>query len=170
MSDKPSILLVNPPIYDFAAFDFWLKPLGMLSIAGKIANQCNFQIFDFLDRKQGFYKDKPQFKSDDWGRGKFFSVKIQKPDALGKIPRYYQRFGVPGEIFVEFLKTHKPCDFVFVQTVMTYWYPGYQEVIREIKKYWPKAKIVLGGPYTKICQEHSKDIGADFVFTEENKL
>ena len=170
MNDKPSILLVNPPIYDFAAFDFWLKPLGMLSVAGKIAKSADLKIFDFLDRKHKFYKDKPQFKIDNWGRGKFFSVKIQKPKVFDKIPRYFQRFGVPAEIFVEYLKTHNPCDFVFIQTVMTYWYLGYREVIEMIRKHWPRTKIVLGGPYIMICPEHSKSLGADFVFTEENKL
>jgi len=30
------ILLENPPIYDFAAYDFWLKPYGMLSGAGNL--------------------------------------------------------------------------------------------------------------------------------------
>jgi hypothetical protein len=166
MNDKPSVLLVNPPIYDFSALDFWLKPLGMLTIAGKIANRCDFEIFDFLDRSHKFYADKPQFKSDDRGRGKFYSVKIQKPDVLKKIPRHYRRFGLPAEIFTDFLKSHKPCDFVFIQTVMTYWYPGYQEVIKELKKYWPKTKIILGGPYSFICSEHAKSIGADFVLTE----
>lgn len=172
MDDKLSILLVNPPIYDFAAHDFWLKPLGMLTAAGKIASgadsfdcaQDNFQIFDFLDRNHDFYKNKPQFKSDKWGRGKFYASVIPKPEIFEKIPRYFHRFGLPGEIFTEFLKTNKPCDFAFVQTVMTYWYLGYQEVIRELKKYWPKTKIVLGGPYTMICPRHSKDLGADIIY------
>ena len=31
---KPKILLVNPPIYDFSAYDFWLKPAGLLRVAG----------------------------------------------------------------------------------------------------------------------------------------
>ncbi len=167
MNDKASILLVNPPIYDFTAFDFWLKPLGMLSDAGKIANCADFQIFDFLDRSHSFYADKPQFKSDDWGRGQFFSTVIPKPNALKKIPRYYRRFGLPAEIFTEFLKTNKPCDFVFVQTVMTYWYLGYQEVIRAVKTYWPKTKIILGGPYTMICPEHAESLGADFIYGDE---
>jgi radical SAM superfamily enzyme YgiQ (UPF0313 family) len=167
MNDKPSILLVNPPIYDFAAFDFWLKPLGMLTAAGKIANATDFQLFDFLDRNHQFYSDKPQFKSDPWGRGRFFSTVIPKPDVLKKIPRYYRRFGLPAEIFIDFLKTNKPCDFVFVQTVMTYWYLGYQEVINELKKYWPRTKIVLGGPYTMICPEHARNLGADFIYGDE---
>ncbi len=164
MDGKLSILLINPPIYDFAAFDFWLKPLGMLSAAGKIAGPADFQIFDFLDRNHQFYSGKPQFKSDHWGRGQFFSIVIPKPDVLKKIPRYYRRFGLPAEIFTDFLKTNKPCDFVFIQTVMTYWYLGYQEVIEAVKTYWPKTKIILGGPYTMICPEHAKNLGADFIY------
>jgi hypothetical protein len=171
MNSKPSILLINPPIYDFSAFDFWLKPLGMLTVAGEIAGgadsfdcaQDRFEIFDFLDRGHQFYFDKPQFKSDEWGRGEFFSAKIQKPDVFKKIPRYYRRFGLPVEIFIDFLETHKPADFAFVQTVMTYWYLGYREVIEAVKKYWPGTKIVLGGPYCMICPEHAKNLGADFV-------
>ena len=31
---RPRILLINPPIYDFSAYDFWLKPYGMLRVAG----------------------------------------------------------------------------------------------------------------------------------------
>ena len=166
MNDKMSILLINPPIYDFSAIDFWLRPLGMLTIAGKIASQTSFEMFDFLDRSHPFLADKPQYKSDEWGRGRFFSVKFQKPDALKKIPRYYRRFGLPAEIFTDFLRTHKPCDFVFIQTVMTYWYLGYKEVIDELRKQWPRTKIILGGPYSFICSEHAKSIGADFVLTE----
>lgn len=166
MSDKPSILLVNPPIYDFTAFDFWLKPLGMLTIAGRIAD-AEFKFFDFLDRSHPFYLDKPQFKSDGFGRGRFFSKKIPKPDALKKIPRYYRRFGLPAEIFAEFLKTNESADFVFIQTVMTYWYLGYREVIERVKTYWPKAKIILGGPYTMICPDHARKLGADFIWGDE---
>jgi len=28
------ILLINPWIYDFAAYDLWVKPLGLLSLGG----------------------------------------------------------------------------------------------------------------------------------------
>lgn len=159
MNEKPSILLVNPPIYDFAAFDFWLKPLGMLTAAGQI--EADFVLFDFLDRTHSFYDNKPKYEDDEWGRGSFYSSKIPKPNVFKDIPRTFRRFGLPAEIFDEFLKTNKPCDFVFIQTVMTYWYLGYKEVIEEVKTYWPKAKIVLGGPYTKICPEHARSLGAE---------
>jgi radical SAM superfamily enzyme YgiQ (UPF0313 family) len=166
MNDKLSILLVNPPIYDFAAYDFWLRPLGMLSFAGKIAN-ADFQLFDFLDRYHSFYSNKPKFKDDDWGRGSFYSEIIPKPEIFEDILRNFRRFGLPAEIFTEYLKTNKPADYIFIQTVMTYWHLGYKEVIDTVKNYWPKAKIVLGGPYTKICPEHAKSIGADVLFHDE---
>jgi radical SAM superfamily enzyme YgiQ (UPF0313 family) len=167
MKDKLSILLVNPPIYDFAAYDFWLRPLGMLTAAGKIAN-ADFQLFDFLDRTHSFYSDKPKFINDKWARGSFYSEIIPKPEVFKNVPRKFRRFGLPKEIFVEFLKANAPCDYVFIQTVMTYWYLGYKEVIETVKTYWPKAKIVLGGPYTKICPEHAKSIGAEIIDGEEN--
>ena len=48
---KPKILLVNPPIYDFAAYDFWLKPYGMLSVAGFLRGKADFKLFDYLDSR-----------------------------------------------------------------------------------------------------------------------
>ena len=42
----PRILLVNPPVYDFAAYDFWLKPYGLLTVAGYIRGRADFALFD----------------------------------------------------------------------------------------------------------------------------
>ncbi len=65
---KPRILLVNPPIYDFSAYDFWLKPYGMLRVAGFLRGQADFALFDFLDRldprvppghERALYRQKP---------------------------------------------------------------------------------------------------------------
>jgi radical SAM superfamily enzyme YgiQ (UPF0313 family) len=158
---------VNPPIYDFAAYDFWLRPLGMLETAGKIAD-ADFSLFDFLDRGHSFYSGKSKYKSDESGRGSFYSEIIPKPSVFKDVPRNFRRFGLPKEIFTDFLKTNRPCYFVFIQTVMTYWYLGYKEVIEAVKTYWPKAKIVMGGPYTKICPEHARGIGADYLDGDDN--
>ena len=37
--DAPHILLVNPWIHDFAAYDFWAKPLGLLILAAVLRGQ-----------------------------------------------------------------------------------------------------------------------------------
>ena len=62
------ILLVNPPIYDFAAYDFWLKPYGLLSVAGYLRGRADFTLFDYLDRLAPFAAEQKEFESDQWGR------------------------------------------------------------------------------------------------------
>jgi len=160
---KPKILLVNPPIYDFAAYDFWLKPYGLLKVAGYVQSKAEFALFDYLDRLHPFYSDKPGCESDKWGRGRFFYDRIPNPPCLEKIPRFYRRFGLPKKYFADFLKANNEFEFAFVETAMTYWYPGVKEVIDDIREVNPAAKIILGGNYATICPNHTKKLGADLV-------
>jgi hypothetical protein len=162
------ILLVNPPIYDFAAFDFWVKPYGLLSMAGFLRGKAEFSLFDYLDRLHPFYQTRDELKNDSWGRGRFYFEKIPSPDCLKDIPRHFRRFGLPRGIFQEFLTAHKPCDFVLVNTVMTYWYPGVREVIEDIRRLMPDAKIVLGGNYVTLCRNHAEKLGADLLIEGNN--
>ena len=46
---------------------------------------------------------------------------------------------------------------------MTYWYPGVQEVIDDVRKFQPQAKIILGGVYATLCSRHATTLGADQV-------
>jgi hypothetical protein len=165
----PKILLVNPPIYDFAAYDFWLKPYGMLSIAGFLRGRADFTVFDYLDRLHPFMAEQSELKSDQWGRGRFFFKKIEYPEALKQIPRFYRRFGLPRHLFVDFLEKQKPFDFALIQTTMTYWYPGVEEVIEDIRKISPQTKIILGGNYVTLCPEHASKLGGDLL-VKTNKL
>ena len=45
------VLLVNPWVYDFAAYDLWSKPLGLLYIAAFL-RKYDFQVeyIDCMDR------------------------------------------------------------------------------------------------------------------------
>ena len=159
MSAVPKILLVNPPIYDFAAYDFWLKPYGLLSIAGYLRGGAEFTMFDYLDRLHPFYAAHKEIRNDQWGRGRFYFEKIPNPDCLKDIPRSFRRFGLPRTVFQDFLTTHTGYDFVFVGTVMTYWYPGVREVIEDIRRTMPAAKIIIGGNYVTLCHSHAEKIG-----------
>ena len=156
------ILLVNPPIYDFAAYDFWLKPYGLLSAAGYLRGKADFKLFDYLDRMHPFAAKQKHFESDQWGRGRFYCKRVPNPASLEAIPRYFRRFGLPRSIFEDFAAKEGPFDFVFIQTTMTYWYKGVEEVIEDIRKAWPKAKIVLGGNYVTLCGSHVQGLEADF--------
>ena len=54
---RPKVLLVNPPIHDFSAYDFWLKPYGLLRVAGYLRHQVDFRLFDYLDREHPLLPD-----------------------------------------------------------------------------------------------------------------
>ncbi len=157
---KPRILLLNPPIYDFSAHDFWLKPYGLLTVGGYLRNSADLYLFDYLDRR---HPDAPFSPSDRWGRGQFHTENSPKPRLFSAIPRYYHRYGLPQTRFQEFLTQNGPFDYALVQTVMTYWYPGIREVIEDIKSFSPRTKIILGGVYATICPDHARSLGADLV-------
>ncbi|PYS27640.1 MAG: radical SAM protein, partial [Acidobacteria bacterium] len=136
------LLLVNPPIYDFTAFDFWLRPYGLLRVAGKLRT-CELTAFDYLVSRE----------RDTFGRGRFDQQPAVRPAPLADIPRRFYRFGRPREDFVRLLSTGR-FDAVLVQTVMTYWYLGVREVIEDVRKLQPHAKIILGGVYATLCPGH----------------
>ncbi len=156
------ILLVNPAIYDFTAYDFWLRPYGMLSIAGYLRGQAEFAMFDYLGQSNDFFKTH-KTRKDKYNRGSFFSKATIKPDAFKTITRRFSRYGLPRELFVEYLKNNEPTEFAMIQTTMTYWYLGVKEAIDDLREYWPGTKIILGGNYPTLCYEHALKIGADLI-------
>lgn len=160
---KPKILLVNPPIYDFAAYDFWLKPYGLLSVAGYLRGKAEFKLFDYLDRLHPFMAGRRELESDRWCRGRFYCERAPRPPCLQAIPRYFQRFGLPRDLFTDFLSKESPFDFVLIQTMMTYWYKGLEEVIEDVRTAQPRAKIVLGGNYVTLGLDHAETLGADLL-------
>jgi radical SAM superfamily enzyme YgiQ (UPF0313 family) len=146
------ILLVNPPIFDFTAYNFWLRPYGMLRVAGHMRASASLDFFDYL----------LNHKTDNWGRGPYTFQNIPKPNCFSDIPRRFRRFGRPRAEFRSYLKNHF-FDAALIQTMMTYWYPGVQEVIEDICEIQPSAKIVLGGTYATLCPSHAQSLGADLV-------
>jgi hypothetical protein len=156
----PRILLVNPPIHDFAAYDFWIKPYGMLCVAGQLRGRARFVLFDYLDRGR-FPTDQRPLHSDRWGRGEIPWQYAEKPACLEDVPRYFRRFGLSRDLFRECLAGQGPFDCVLIQTVMTYWYLGVREVIEDVRRWAPGARIVLGGNYATLCPHHAGALGAD---------
>lgn len=146
------ILLVNPPIHDFTAYDFWLRPYGMLRVAGRIQRACDLEVFDFLVSRT----------TDAWGRGRFPDEVVARPQAFQDIPRRFRRFGRPRTEFCELLQSRR-FDAVLVQTMMTYWYPGLREVIEDVRRFQPQAAIVLGGIYATLLPGHAQSLGVDLV-------
>ncbi len=154
--DAPHILLVNPWIHDFAAYDFWAKPLGLLTLASILRyHGFNITCLDCLDR---FH---PKASQTDpyarYGRGPYLKTKIPKPVGLEDIPRNFSRYGIKKKWFREDLLAVQKPDLVLVTSMMTYWYPGVQETIGVIKEFFPDVTIILGGIYASLCHEHAQN-------------
>ena len=160
---KPKILLVNPPIYDFTAYDFWMKPYGLMQAGGRLRSVGELSLFDYLDRLHPDFDRSGKIRTDSWGRGAYPATRIDKPACYKTIRRYYRRFGIGREIFQQYLAERGAFDVVLIGTVMTYWYPGVREVIEDVRRFCPDAKIVLGGFYATACRAHAQSLGADVV-------
>ena len=168
---KPSLILVNPWIYDFAAFDLWSKPLGLLQLASYL-RQHDFRVhlIDCLDvhhprmKTGGGTWKRP--RRDPYGTGKFWKQTIPKPDPLKDIPRPYSRYGISPSLLEEDLRRCGRPSAILVTSLMTYWYPGVRDVVRMAKTVYPDVPVILGGIYANLCHGHAADCsGADRVIS-----
>jgi radical SAM superfamily enzyme YgiQ (UPF0313 family) len=161
--DTPHILLVNPWIDDFAAYDVWAQPMGLLTLAGLLRKQgYRLSYIDCLDR---FHPRAPQ--SDPLarhGRGPYIKTPQPAPPGLEDIPRRYSRYGIREAWLRDDLARLTPPDLILVTSMMTYWYPGVQATIEVLRKTHPDVPIILGGIYATLCQRHAEQTsGADQI-------
>ena len=162
-TDAPHILLVNPWIHDFAAYDFWAKPMGLLSIAAILRQHgVTVSYVDCLDR---FHPRAPAADpAARYGRGPYLKTPISRPSGLNDVPRRYSRYGIKPRWLEEDLAALKPPDLIFVTSLMTYWYPGLRETIAVLRSVFGRTPIVLGGIYARLCTGHARrSAGADYV-------
>jgi radical SAM superfamily enzyme YgiQ (UPF0313 family) len=159
----PHILLINPWIIDFAAYNFWMKPLGLLRIASLLRrNGFRITLMDCLDYS---------VKTKRYADGNFLKTKIEKPLPLKSIPRNYSQYGIAEEMLLKSLSLLEEPDLICVSSGMTYWYPGVFKAIEITKKLFKNAPIILGGIYATLCSGHArKHSGVDIVFEGNEEL
>lgn len=161
-----NVLLVNPWITDFAAFDLWAKPLGLLYAGAFLsARGHHVRLVDCMHRFQG-----PDGyvggETRPFGTGKFHREIIPKPSCLAHVPRHYGRYGIPPGMFSELTLNGPRPDVILVTGIMTYWYQGVFDAIARLRELLPGVPVALGGIYPSLCPEHSRaNSGADMVVT-----
>jgi radical SAM superfamily enzyme YgiQ (UPF0313 family) len=153
----PSLLLINPWIYDFAAYDFFARPLGLLYLAGALrARGFTVHLVDCLGT--------PPARSGPFGTGHYPKEILPNPPPLQKIPRRYGRYGLRLDEFRAQLARVPAPAAILVTSLMTYWYPGVMEAIRLARQHFPQTPVILGGIYATLCPEHARrHSGADLV-------
>lgn len=165
----PDVILVNPWIYDFAAYDLWAKPLGLLNLGAKLRRE-GYEVA-LLDALDPFHPDLPRPpRRRSYGTGHYFRQPLPKPVQIADVPRKFARYGLPYAIFRQELKRLGPPRVFLVTSLMTYWYPGVFETIRLLKQTYPQVPVILGGIYATLCLDHARSImPADYVVSGAGK-
>jgi len=169
MVQHPRVLLVQPPIYDFTAFDLFVYPLGLLELGASLeAAGCSVALVDALDRYDPSLKSvakptkAPTFRGD--GCGHFPREHIEPPAPLAEIPRRFHRFGLPATTLKERLAAAGRPDLVGITCTMTYWYLGVREVVAHVRELYGDVPVALGGVYATLCADHARaNTGVDLV-------
>jgi radical SAM superfamily enzyme YgiQ (UPF0313 family) len=162
------VLLIAPYIHDFAAYDLWLKPLGLLYLAAAV-DKAGYEVrlvncLDRLHPSASSVGGANRSRTDGCGRGKFSYEPIPKPKCLADVPRRYKRYGIPLEAFRRQLSEGPPPDAIGVGSMMTYWYGGVAETVEVAREVFPDVPVILGGVYATLCAEHAREhVGADAV-------
>lgn len=173
MRSKNSVLIINPWIYDFAAYDLWFRPIGLLRIAKALKlHHVSVQWLDCLDRYDSYFdfiSENQCPRKDPFGCGKYLKKRISKPETLENVDRQYFRYGLPMEEVEKRLSQIDRPKVVLIGTHMTYWYPGVFAMIDLVKKVFNKVPIIIGGIYATLCYDHAKLYSqADHVFYGSN--
>ena len=158
-SSPPLLLLINPWIYDVAAYDFFARPLGLLYLAGLLESQgLAVRIIDCLAG--------PHARSGPFGTGRYPKESLPPPPALAPFPRRFGRYGISETAFrQELAKKPRPAA-ILITSLMTYWYPGVTAAIRLAREHFPEVPVLLGGVYPTLCSDHARrQSGADVVVT-----
>lgn len=170
MSKAPFILLVNPWIRDFAAFDLWAKPMGLLML-GSLLRQggCGVAFVDCLSRHDPATENAPDVlpgRERPHGTGKYHRMRVPKPEVFSGFPRTYYRYGIHPDSLRSQLTALPVPDLIWVTSAMTYWYEGVKETIAVLREVFPAVPVWLGGIYAALCPAHArKAIGADEIVT-----
>jgi len=159
----PRALLINPWIHDFAAYDFWARPLGLLELGSALrAMGYDVSLMDGLDLYYPGRRELPRRREN--GSGRFDQTEVPKPAALKGIPRRFKRYGMPLSSFQTRLASQPKPEVILVSSVMTYWYTGVAETIAEVRRIFPETPVILGGVYATLLPEHARaHSGADMV-------
>lgn len=177
---RPRALLVQPPVYDFALYDLFFKPFGLLRIGNWLA-EGGYEVrllngLDYRDLKTTRRYGQPRRNRD--GTGKFpkrhIGIDERVPGSSSSFQRfrrrfgeesgrYINRYGMDGESLAEKLSAERP-DIVLVTSQMTYWYPGVVEIFELVREYLPRVPAAVGGVYASLLPEHcGQATGAEAV-------
>ena len=154
-------MLILPPVYDFAFFDLFFKPYGLLKIGKWLQDggwDCVFiNSLDYNDELSLAKLKAPARQGN--GTGKIFRQIVPSPfgERMPSLKRSFARYGICEESLRAQVVSKKP-DVILISTFMTYWYMGVSEVVKICRDIWPDVPVIAGGIYATLLPEHCKSV------------
>jgi len=166
MNRKISALLINPWITDFAAYNLWAEPLGLLYVAS-ILHVAGADV-SYIDCLYSAAQENPVPREN--GCSKYRRRIIDKPNCLNFFDREYARYGITDTEFLDRLPPGGTPDVVLVTSMMTYWYPGVLQVLELVRnRFGRDIPIILGGVYAMLCTAHAGQHAGDaHIYTTDD--
>jgi len=166
MGTPVSVLLINPWITDFAAYNLWAEPLGLFYVAAvlKMAG-ARLSCIDCV-----FSTEEHNPRPRENGCSKYRRMAMKTPSCLEWVERDFARYGMSEEEFQRLLSQQSRPDVVLVTSMMTYWYPGAIRAIELVRQHFGhRIPVVLGGIYAMLCRTHAeRNSGADIVYGSDD--
>lgn len=145
------VLLVNPWIVDVAAFNFWLRPLGLYRLAEWLG-------------ERGALSELVDCLSPFPAPGKFPFERL--PPGKSDLPKGLKRYGISPDDFRRRVVAMGKFDAVLLTSALSYWHLGAREAIALLREVLPGTPIYLGGVYPTLWFDHATATsGADRVFS-----
>lgn len=149
------VLLVNPWIYDFTAYNLWSVPLGIYKAAEYLSR---------FDVKLHYIDCLNDYTPKKFLTGKYSFEVIETPEPFRGIQRRYKRYGISIDEFRKELSKIGSLELALVGSVMAYWYPGVQQVVEILKSHDRHLPVILGGVYPTLYPDHALNhSGADAI-------
>ncbi len=169
-TDRPLAMLIIPPVYDFAFYDLYFKPYGLLRIGRWLQKggwNCLFvNALDYRD-EISLSRLKPPHRYAN-GTGKMFRQPFPMPEGDFPSSRRFSRYGITDESLRSGIASSRRPDIILISTFMTYWYKGVVETAQLCRKIWPGVPVFTGGIYATLMPEHCRTAtGADHVVKGE---
>lgn len=142
----PRILLINPPVYDLRLdWARWHQPCGLLQLGHLLRAQGNdVRLIDCLQPQNG-------------GR-----IQRKRHDTIMTGPHEFPRwqFGLSWDQIDKIIERQRDENWyphaIYVTCLMTFWWEGARDLIRLLRKWFPKTHIALGGTYPFYAPQHAK--------------
>ncbi|MEZ4525571.1 MAG: hypothetical protein R2941_06585 [Desulfobacterales bacterium] len=141
-SDFPHILLVNPWIHDFAAYDYWARPMGLALLAAILRNH-GFTV-SYIDCLDHFHPEAVRTDLSAFQDGPY--LKTRFPNLMGPlrhIPRHFCRYGILPEWFAKDLQAVDRPDLILLTSSDDLLVSRVAESIAHIRKIFPHVPLVL---------------------------